>query len=74
MIQKLISYSESLSKNSNKYLIYYRTLGTANEEVWPGINEFPEYKPDIFPKWRGVTLKTKMNNLLDEDGIELLSV
>lgn len=28
----------------------YRTLGTPNETVWPGVTQLPDFKP-TFPKW-----------------------
>jgi cyclin-dependent kinase len=29
----------------------FRLLGTPDEEIWPGVTTFPDYKP-TFPKWR----------------------
>jgi len=28
----------------------FRTLGTPNEQIWPGVSKLPDYKP-TFPKW-----------------------
>ena len=28
----------------------FRTLGTPNEELWPGVSKLPDYKP-TFPNW-----------------------
>lgn len=30
--------------------LHYRTLGTPNETVWPGVTKLPDFKPH-FPKW-----------------------
>ncbi|XP_014259084.1 cyclin-dependent kinase 2-like [Cimex lectularius] len=33
----------------------FRTLGTPNEEVWPGVTKLPDYKP-LFPQWESQTV------------------
>uniref|UniRef100_A0A3Q1BFE1 cyclin-dependent kinase n=1 Tax=Amphiprion ocellaris TaxID=80972 RepID=A0A3Q1BFE1_AMPOC len=48
----------------------FRTLGTPDETVWPGVTSMPDYKPS-FPKWARQEL-SKVVPLLDEDGRELL--
>ncbi|XP_029357583.1 cyclin-dependent kinase 2 isoform X3 [Echeneis naucrates] len=48
----------------------FRTLGTPEETVWPGVTSMPDYKPS-FPKWARQDL-SKVVPLLDEDGRELL--
>uniref|UniRef100_H3DLL8 cyclin-dependent kinase n=1 Tax=Tetraodon nigroviridis TaxID=99883 RepID=H3DLL8_TETNG len=48
----------------------FRTLGTPDETVWPGVTSLPDYKPS-FPKWARQEL-SKVAPLLDEDGRELL--
>uniref|UniRef100_A0A3P8NLS1 cyclin-dependent kinase n=1 Tax=Astatotilapia calliptera TaxID=8154 RepID=A0A3P8NLS1_ASTCA len=48
----------------------FRTLGTPDETVWPGVTSMPDYKP-TFPKWARQDL-SKVVPLLDEDGRELL--
>lgn len=50
----------------------FRTLGTPDETVWPGVTSMPDYKPS-FPKWARQEL-SKVVPLLDEDGRELLGV
>ena len=50
----------------------FRTLGTPDETVWPGVTSMPDYKPS-FPKWARQDL-SKVVPLLDEDGRELLGV
>lgn len=50
----------------------FRTLGTPDETVWPGVTLMPDYKPS-FPKWARQDL-SKVVPLLDEDGRELLGV
>ena len=50
----------------------FRTLGTPDETVWPGVTSMPDYKPS-FPKWA----RQDMNKVvppLDDDGRELLAV
>jgi len=29
----------------------FRTLGTPDERVWPGVSKLPDYKPANFPQW-----------------------
>lgn len=50
----------------------FRTLGTPDETIWPGVTSLPDYKPS-FPKWAQQDL-SKVVPLLDEDGRELLGV
>lgn len=49
----------------------FRTLGTPNEEVWPGVSLLPDYKPN-FPSWPPVDLKTVLPSL-EPEGVDLLS-
>ncbi|XP_044728313.1 cyclin-dependent kinase 2-like [Chrysoperla carnea] len=47
----------------------FRTLGTPDEAIWPGVTQLSNYKA-MFPKWP----RRKMNDilpLLDEQGIDL---
>lgn len=50
----------------------FRTLGTPDEVVWPGVTSMPDYKPS-FPKWARQDF-SKVVPPLDEDGRGLLSV
>jgi len=49
----------------------FRCLGTPNEEMWPNVSQFPDYKT-TFPQWSPVPLKTVVEGL-DELGLDLLS-
>uniref|UniRef100_A0A2K5QXN6 Cyclin-dependent kinase 2 n=3 Tax=Platyrrhini TaxID=9479 RepID=A0A2K5QXN6_CEBIM len=49
----------------------FRTLGTPDEVVWPGVTSMPDYKPS-FPKWARQDF-SKVVPPLDEDGRSLLS-
>ncbi|XP_058647381.1 cyclin-dependent kinase 2 isoform X2 [Onychostoma macrolepis] len=48
----------------------FRTLGTPDESIWPGVTSMPDYKPS-FPKWARQDL-SKVVPPLDEDGRDLL--
>lgn len=48
----------------------FRTLGTPNDETWPGVKSLPDYKTS-FPQWSGVPLK-KAVPALDDNGLDLL--
>ena len=50
----------------------YRTLGTPNEEVWPGVTSLQDFKPN-FPQWKGNNLATAVKNI-DSQGLDLLEV
>lgn len=50
----------------------FKTLGTPNEPVWPGVSQLPDYKA-TFPQWRRKNLRTVVPTL-DADGSELLRV
>lgn len=47
-----------------------RILGTPDEEEWPGVTSFPDYKSS-FPKWRRDPSKPLTTNL-DAHGLDLL--
>lgn len=48
----------------------FRTLGTPNEENWPGVSALPDYKA-TFPQWRRKPLE-QLVPMLDEYGQDLL--
>ncbi|KAI9143623.1 kinase-like domain-containing protein [Paraphysoderma sedebokerense] len=48
----------------------FRTLGTPNETMWPGVNGLPDWKPN-FPQWKSQTLEKVVPGLC-ADGIDLL--
>lgn len=50
----------------------YRTLGTPDEEIWPGISKLPEFKP-IFPVWKENVLESLVDPM-EPSGIDLLRV
>lgn len=50
----------------------FRLLGTPTEQTWPGVAQFPDYKP-TFPSWQVQSLSRKFP-ALDASGIDLLSV
>lgn len=50
----------------------FRTLGTPNDDVWPGVSALPEYAPTNFPHWQAVPL-SKVVPQLDSLGLDLLS-
>uniref|UniRef100_A0A3P9NLA6 Cyclin-dependent kinase 1 n=1 Tax=Poecilia reticulata TaxID=8081 RepID=A0A3P9NLA6_POERE len=50
----------------------FRTLGTPNNEVWPDVENLPDYK-STFPKWKGGNLSSMVKNL-DKNGLDLLAV
>ena len=45
-------------------------LGTPNEQDWPGVTSFPDFKPS-FPKWGRTDIANIVTNL-DEVGLDLL--
>jgi len=49
----------------------FRTLGTPNESTWPGVSQFPDYKPS-FPDWPAQPIK-KAVQTNDNLAIDLLS-
>mmetsp|Transcript_16161 Transcript_16161/g.26379 ORF Transcript_16161/g.26379 Transcript_16161/m.26379 type:complete len:301 (+) Transcript_16161:224-1126(+) len=48
----------------------FRTLGTPDEDSWPGVNSLPEFQT-IFPKWRRQPLERECPDL-DAQGLDLL--
>ncbi|KAL6865751.1 Cyclin-dependent kinase catalytic subunit [Amphichorda felina] len=48
----------------------FRTLSTPNEEVWPGVTSYPDYKM-TFPKWSR-DYDVPLCHNLDEEGLRLL--
>ncbi|XP_018914243.2 cyclin-dependent kinase 2 [Bemisia tabaci] len=49
----------------------FRTLGTPDEDSWPGVTQLPDYKA-VFPYWEQQELKEVVPRL-DEEGIDLFS-
>ncbi|XP_074652153.1 cyclin-dependent kinase 2-like [Tubulanus polymorphus] len=49
----------------------FRTLGTPDERLWPGVSKLPDYK-STFPKWPPQKDIGHLVPTLDEDGKELL--
>ena len=47
-----------------------RILGTPNENDWPGVTSFPDFKPS-FPKWNRTDIANIVTTL-DEAGLILL--
>ncbi|XP_054801192.1 cell division control protein 2 homolog isoform X1 [Prosopis cineraria] len=49
----------------------FGTMGTPNEDTWPGVNSLPDFK-STFPRWTPKDLATVVPNL-EPAGIDLLS-
>jgi serine/threonine protein kinase len=50
----------------------FRTLGTPNEEIWPGVSQLPDYK-ETFPNWAAKDFNTVFTKL-EPKGRDLLSM
>ena len=50
----------------------FRTLGTPDEDMWPGVSNLPDYKR-IFPRWEAQNM-SEIVPMLDADGTDLLMV
>lgn len=50
----------------------FRTLGTPDEVVWPGVTSLPDYKP-LFPRWEAQYLGDFLPNI-DKEAIPVLEV
>jgi serine/threonine protein kinase len=50
----------------------FRTLGTPDETLWPGVTKLPEFKSS-FPKWRRKGLDS-VTGRLDVHGVDLVQV
>ncbi|XP_043461853.1 cyclin-dependent kinase 2-like [Leptopilina heterotoma] len=48
----------------------FRTLGTPDETVWPGVSQLPDYK-SMFPRWDARSLDEVVSNF-DDDAKDLL--
>lgn len=49
----------------------FRVLGTPDDNNFPGVTSFPDYKPS-FPRWRGGCISNLVPNL-EPAGVDLLS-
>ena len=50
----------------------FRSLGTPNETLWPGVGQLPDFKP-VFPQWPPAGIKKCCPESLDDDGLNLLA-
>jgi len=50
----------------------FRTLGTPNDEIWPGVSELPDYK-NCFPSWKPLPIVRAVPEGLSNDGLDLLA-
>ncbi|KAE8353705.1 cell division control protein 2 kinase [Aspergillus coremiiformis] len=48
----------------------FRLLGTPDENAWPGVTSFPDFKP-TFPKWKREETRALVPGL-EEDGLDFL--
>ena len=71
--------SMKYSRSSGKFVSIVSTelplttgsvLGTPDDQTWPGVTSFPDFKPS-FPKWSRDMSKALVNEL-DENGLDLL--
>lgn len=54
----------------DQLLRIFRTLGTPDDKVWPGVSQLPDYKPK-FPKWE----KTNIPQMLSQhEGADIFNV
>ena len=53
-------------------ILFYRTLGTPDENLWPGVSDLPDYKSS-FPKWPVQNLLQVIPSL-GQPGADLLQV
>jgi serine/threonine protein kinase len=50
----------------------FRSLGTPNEKIWPGVSQLPDYKT-VWPSWPKVTPERMVQGgVLGPDGVDLL--
>ena len=49
---------------------FIRVLGTPDENTWPGVTSFPDFKP-TFPKWSR-DMSKPLSTGLDDTGLDLL--
>lgn len=54
----------------SQILIADSILGTPDEQAWPGVTSFPDFKPS-FPKWSRDPTRALVNGL-DDNGLDLL--
>jgi len=81
---KVYSYSELLVLQLTRRALFpgdseidqlfriFRTLGTPDEDMWPGVSNLPDYKR-IFPRWEAQNV-SEIVPMLDADGTDLLMV
>lgn len=81
---KVYSYSEILVLQLTRRALFpgdseidqlfriFRTLGTPDEDMWPGVSNLPDYKR-IFPRWEAQNM-SEIVPMLDADGTDLLMV
>lgn len=68
---KIVDCSPAFS-NIDSPLAFLRTLGTPCNDVWPDVENLPDYK-NTFPKWKAQALCKTVKNM-DGMGLDLLAV
>nr|XP_040583223.1 cyclin-dependent kinase 2-like [Lepeophtheirus salmonis] len=48
----------------------FRTMGTPDENDWPGVSQLPDFKP-VFPRWEPQSLKSVMPSNLCSEGMDI---
>lgn len=50
----------------------FRTLGTPDEQSWPGVSQLPDYK-SVFPRWEAQELSTVLPSSLSAEGRDIFT-
>lgn len=58
-----------ISFPSDTHILLHSVLGTPDEEAWPGVTSFPDYKP-TFPRWKRPDVALVPG--LEQPGLDLL--
>ncbi|CAG9316351.1 PHO85 [Blepharisma stoltei] len=57
--------------NNDQLKKIFMVFGTPNENTWPGVSRFPEFRKS-FPKYQGIDLRSLVPKI-DDNGFELLT-
>lgn len=62
------------SSEDNQLDLIFKSIGTPNEEIYPGVVDLPSYTPEKYVKYEAPSSLNHLVPRMSDDGVELLQV